>query len=506
MSNGQYEVNNEGATVFSVLHGTQNIYFQKLEDRFQGGLEALKNRMYPLVVQRFEDYLSTATSAEVVDGQPVGGSLDGTHEMAAAASLARMSDVSASDVEEKMARAHVLASIGLLNRNAPNYSSFDVLYRIDQHLELARKLGRGRSVYALASVLWAIVKDDGYEYQGLDAPAPPAEELRREIPGLDAGDIELLKEHVAPAQGATWPAFVQHANATGHSVAEVVSDDAPRLVEPGRPEKVRKYFTRTPDPVSQVPFILAFAGVALLVILGLAAGNVLVFLLLAAVSFWPAKLGIRHVGTYQEYRRKLAAAEPKPTDEQMNAWLTQDIQYITRKAGRRLRLNPKDRREGGDLVVKEQVVVGIPLHGEAGRPLRVRWGGDGQLRSDYQTILVLLLTDRMVSTYRCVLDVASSDILLDETHEYHYTDIVGVSSTSVPLNRPIQDLVDVVAGPTSDISLVHEFKLSLVNREFLPVPMSFGGRFEQRGNTTVWRGNDQAARVIQTMVRSRHAR
>jgi hypothetical protein len=509
MSEGarHYDQNNLGENIFAA-QGTQNIYLQSLEDHFRSGLEALKNRLYPKAVERFENYLSTATSAPAVAHNQVPGQRqDSDSEFSAVSSLSEMTSLSRQEVETRMARAHIYAVLGLLNGTAPSYHPPEVIRRIDLHLENARKVARGQAVFAQASVVWAIIKDDWYDYQGMHAPDPQASELRRSIADLDREDLGTLLEHLAPAQGETWKQLVRQASESGFAVDATVDEETRRPVSPGRAEAVRKYFIRTPDPVSPAAHIIAFAGAGLLILLGIASGSAIAFCLLAALAIWPVRWGTKRVRVYLQYRKDLTQAEPKPSDDQMDQWLREDVEYITRRAARRLRLNARLQRDGGDLVVPEQIVVGIPEPNEPGAgKIRVRLGEDRQLRADHYTVLILFLTDKMVSTYRCVTNFVTSNLILDETREYHYTDIVGVSSSSIPMNGPIQNLVDVVSGTATDISLAHQFSLSIVSGESLRVVTGFGGRFEQAGGTVVWRGNEHALKIIQTMVRSRHAR
>lgn len=489
-----YEQNNSGHNVFAA-QGEQNIYLQKMEDYFNDGLEALKQRLYPKAVERFENFLSTAASvSDAARGNGVSGPPGAS--------------VAPGEIQAKAARAHVYAVLGQLGRSRPSYHSVDVIRRIDTHLESARRAGAGRPVSALADVVWAIVKDDFYTAQGLRAGDPSASELRQSLAYLDREDIGTLVEHLAPAEGETWKALAGLAADRGFAAPEVFGEEKRRAISPDRHEKVRKYFTKTPDPVNPAPHILAFSGVALLVIAAVASRSFLSVLLIAGAA-WLGKKGFDRYKVYREYRKALAAAEPKPPEEELDNWLAEDIEYITRKGARKLRLTPREERNGGDLLVQEQVVVGVAKPGETrnGRVPGVRFGKDGRLRADHYDVLILFLTDRMISTYRSVLEFATGELLLDEMREYHYANIVGVSAVSIPVSRPIQELVEVVSDKEVDISLIHQFSLSIVNGESMPVTTGFGGgRFEDSDGKVVWRGNEHALSIIQSMVRSRHGR
>lgn len=480
---------NIGENVFGSEGGTQNIYLQqqqKMEDDFRNGLEAFKHHLYPKAVQRFEDFLSTAANA--------------SDTLAAS----QQPGIEPGEVQDRAARAHVCMALGLLNGSAPSYHAPDVVRRIDSHLDQARKLGAGKPVAAQADAVWAVVKDDWYDGQGMPAPDPQSDELRLSLRYLDREDLGFLMEHLAHAEGPTWKQLNDLARQFGYAVAETDSTDLRDNIDPKRPTAVRKYFIRTPKHVSEShQAILVAAAVALVV--GFAAGGG--FILLGLIGGgWLGKLGYTKYQEYKAYKTAYALAEPKPTDKQMDEWLDADVEYIKRKAARKLRINTRLAPEGGDLMVPELAVVGVARASEHHAPrTAVRWGDDGNLRADHYTVLILMLTDKLISTYRCVVNFATGDLVLDEMREYHYSDIVGVSSRSIPLSRPEQQLVDTVADTSTDVSIAHEFSLSITNGEALTVVTGFGGDFQASNGSLVWRGNEHALKIIQAMVRNRHA-
>ena len=480
---------NIGETVFGSEGGTQNIYLQaqqKMASDYDHGLEAFKNHLYPKAVQRFEDFLSTAA------------------DVSSAMAESQGTDIQPDDVQEKTARAHVYTALGLLNGSAPSYHAPEVIRRIDSHLDQARKLGVGKPVAAQADAVWAVVKDDWYNAQGMRAQDPQPEQLRENLRYLDRDDLGFLMEHLARAEGPTWKQLNEMGKLHGFTVSAVDDAEHRDNIDPKRPPAVHKYFIRTPARVSEThQAIFVAAGVALVV--GFVTGGGFVLLGLIAgggLGRW----GFTQYQAYKAYKAAFARAEPKPSDAQMTEWLEGDVEYIKRKAARKLRINTRLQPEGGDLMVPELAVVGV-AHASEHHAARtaVRWGDDGNLRADHYTILILMLTNKLISTYRCVLNFATGDLLLDEMREYHYSDIVGVSSRSIPLSRPEQQLVDTVADTSTDVSIAHEFSLSITNGEALTVVTGFGGDFQESSSgSLVWRGNEHALKIIQAMVRSRH--
>lgn len=481
--------NNWGNTTYANYgSGTQN-FFQRLERKFEGGLEALKNWQYQKVVERFEDYLSSAESASGTPG---------------------------TDMQDRAAQAHVYTVLGLLNGSRPSYYSTDMIRQIETHLSLARTLGHGRPVAAAADVLLAIVKEDFYDARAMQSAGPTAAELRRSLAYLDPEWIRTLTEHVAPAEGATWKELAGMAVNAGFTPPQVFEDDEQRVIPPDRRTKVSKYFTRTPARVSPSWHYSLFGAAALLVIGAIASHNFLSVVLVAAAA-WATKKGYDRYKKYQRFLKAWAAAEPKPADKELDAWLEEDIEFIKLKGGRKLQLKAHEHFKGGDLITSAVVVVGVPGAGatRAGRAPAVRNGEDGRVRANHYDVLILFLTPQVISSYRCVLEFATGELLSDETRQYHWSNIVGVSSVSIPAPRLVVDLVNLPLRKeegkeqeqVKDISLLHQFTLSAINGEKLEVTTEFGGGyFKTSAGKVAWRGNEHALGIIQSEVRSRNAR
>lgn len=473
--------NNFGNGTFASFGGTQNIHFQQMEDKYNGGLDALKHRLYPKVVERFEDFLSTAESANVLPG---------------------------TDVEERAARAHVYVVLGLLNGSRPSYYSSDLIRRIQIHLDSARQLGRGRPVAAMADIVLAVVKDDFYETRSMRSGGPLAAELRQSLAYLDHEDLVTLVTHMAPADGETWKELSRVAADAGLAPAEAVGEEAQRVIAPDRKEKVTRYFTRTPAKVSPAGHVALFTFALVLAVVAIAAHNFFSLLLIAAAA-WVSKKGYAQYKRYRAFLKAWAAAEPKPADEELDRWLDEDIEYIKRKGGRKLQLKAREDFDGGDLITSAVIVVGVPDASAMGsrRPPAVRAGKDGRVRANHYDVLILFLTGQVISSYRCILQLATGDLLWDETRMYHYANIVGVSSVSIPVQAPVAQLVDVLSQKENDISAAHKFTLSVVNGETLQVTTQFSGAFFKTSDGKIaWRGNDHALSIIQSEVRSRNAR
>jgi hypothetical protein len=230
-------------------------------------------------------------------------------------------------------------------------------------------------------------------------------------------------------------------------------------------------------------------------------------LLAGALARW-AVVGFRHAGinlpgllAYRRYRAEFENAEPKPSDADMDRWLQGDVEYIQMRAPRRVRLNAALVADGGELVLPPQTVVGM---NPRRRRIRLRRGKDNRLRANVYQVHILFLTNNLVSEYRCVLDMATGDNIHDETNEYHYRDIVGVSSRAVPMPGDLSALFETIDGFDEPLSVRHQFSLSITSGESLEVDTGYGSATQTATGQIAWGRNEHAFNLVQKMVRARH--
>jgi hypothetical protein len=368
-----------------------------------------------------------------------------------------------------------------------------------------------------ANVLWALVKDDYYAAIGMPAKPPSADVLAASIGELQPTQLEPLVTHVKRAQGRTFKLLQARAGEFGMVAGAPEAEHAPlvRDFDPARGDAVKRYFVRTPRHRSATPGAVALGAAALCVIVAAAAHN-LGSLLLLAIAYFAGKWGWQKLQQYRTYLRRYAAAEPKPSDAQMDAWLQQDIAALQAKASRQVRLVATTKHEGGDLVYPIQAVVGVPSpSGPLADSLRVRRGDDHRWRANHYDVLVLFLTNDLISLYRCALDFHTGEPLYEQITEWHYRDIVGVSTDRVAmpasitaLFRKVDEMFEHDVDGTAfekyaDIPYAQEFTISIVNGQRVELNTGFG---ETLGadNEIAWRNNERALTIIKKMVRARH--
>lgn len=195
-----------------------------------------------------------------------------------------------------------------------------------------------------------------------------------------------------------------------------------------RQASVRRYFTPPPAfPNIIRPTIVAAIGLVLMLV-GLAGSAFIVVIGVIAV----VGAAIKAAPHIVRYNRMRALAEPKPSDHQMDEWLLEAIDPIIKRGFQRLDIT---RDELVNPAAEPLWVVGFP--DTPTDRVRLARGKDGQVRASRYDILVVYLTKWRLSTYQCVLDMETGAFVTDQSHEFHYRDIVSVATSSDRVSWPL---------------------------------------------------------------------
>lgn len=218
-----------------------------------------------------------------------------------------------------------------------------------------------------------------------------------------------------------------------------------------RKDAVRKYFKKTPDSSEERNAIR-------ILILGGTAAIAAVVVLVTGSWFVGAAVGLLALlalsqGLMQRanYLRRYAAAEPKPTDAQMDRLLREDIRRAAVRALQRLGLT-LDELELRSRDVDPLALGGRQRLADQGRgPIAVfgptahaqgRIGIDRKWRFARYDIMVICPAGHNLGIYECVLDLASGRRRDEETNEYHYADVVAVRTTTTGTPEVTIDVLD----------------------------------------------------------------
>ncbi|MFF1682874.1 hypothetical protein ACFVYG_43435 [Streptomyces sp. NPDC058256] len=226
---------------------------------------------------------------------------------------------------------------------------------------------------------------------------------------------------------------------------------------PTRPpaQWIARYFVDPPNPAdlqaAQLKMAFGGGGLVLGVVL-LAAGGDPSFLgaVLFVVGFI---LGIKGWNAKRAYDAAYALAMPRPSDTEIDQLIATDAFSIVNRSLPQLGLTPADlvtprgvTGSGGasfdDIAANAGPQSGVGGPGDnqmvvwgPAFPCNSAFGDDGRMRYSKYEFMVICPTHYLLAIYRCELDLYSGQLKSEQTHEYHYQDVVAVRTASVPLHR-----------------------------------------------------------------------
>jgi hypothetical protein len=439
------------------MSGTDQL--DAMTDHYDSGLRALQDGLYSTAIEELQHAISTGLRDDM-PGDDFGST-------------------------------HFHLAVALLNGHNPAVATAEKIIRIEQHLAMAVEC-TGTTAALQAHVLSAIVQEDYHRRYGMPAHSVDLVVLDRILARLTADDLWPLLNHIGTPLGAAWQAVCRRVGA---------SITSPRYVDLERAAAVRRYFTPTPAARDRSRSATLFACAALLFVAAWVMFNAASLPLLVG-ALWLTKSGVDELREYQRYVRRYAAAEPKPSDAEMDAWLDADIAGIAVRVADRVMLNTDLTIQGGDLAHPAQAIVGLP-DVAVRAPLKVRRGKDNLLRANSYEVMIVFLTDELFCSYHCQLDFHTGEVTLDQTTEWHYRDIVSVTSSSRPMPAPLVAMLRQQDREfAKDRPLEQIFTLSNTIGDTLSVGTGFSGTADFTGEIA-W-PNDRTLRVIRRTVRDRH--
>lgn len=182
-----------------------------------------------------------------------------------------------------------------------------------------------------------------------------------------------------------------------------------------------------------------------------------------------------------------------PSDRRVDQWFDQGIDRLTKESLTKLNLS------AGELVA-DSLVIQAPIlwstHGVADKDLVWRKGKDDEVRFGVYRVTIIQLTDRLLGAYSCDYDFIRDVALNEETEEYHYQDIVAVST---------QELASSYTLPTG-VKLTHaqQFRISVSSGEAIEVVIGADKLRKVTGDDEIPdTGAEKAVSVIRAMLRDK---
>ncbi|MBQ1072535.1 hypothetical protein KBX06_05035 [Micromonospora sp. C31] len=300
---------------------------------------------------------------------------------------------------------HYYLALALLGGRRPSRMGREaqqVVARVEEHLGRALQADPAA---AHVRALWAAVKRD--HYADRHDPGPPVGDLEAGAGEIDPVHAAEIAPFLGNRENRLWKATVAVAQAG---------------IEQRKPN-VRKYFVRTPVPPAlggpQAMMIVGGVGLAVALIFMIASLSETGYLCLAVLAgtggvVLLVKGFARYNTLTSRYERDLAAAEPKPSDEQMDMWLHFDKFGVLDHALRHLD------RELDDLICEPQLVIG------PASPTEQAVGRDGIRRFSRYKFVILLLGPTRISVFSCEWDFVTCIVSNADAFDFRYKDITGL--------------------------------------------------------------------------------
>lgn len=179
--------------------------------------------------------------------------------------------------------------------------------------------------------------------------------------------------------------------------------------------QIREYFI-APKPSFPVKWLLiGLAAIVLGIIIG--ETNITLIMVLAGLL-----IGVIPIFTYLNAKKRY---EARPSDNQMDEWLQEDIKSLRPRALKKLGFDE-------DEVKSEEITITGPIVWQAkGVPYEdILWrvGFDGITRFANYKILIFFITDKGFGIYECIYSLLKNVALNENTNEYFYKNITRVGT------------------------------------------------------------------------------
>jgi hypothetical protein len=281
-----------------------------------------------------------------------------------------------------------------------------------------------------------------------------------------------------------------------------------------RKKRLKKYFTEPPDPRD---FALAWVllAVAALTAVGAGAIDVVVGAPFLAKVVLVAALIVAAAGVDRLllYRRQFATSHPRPSDKEMDRLLAAELVRIGEDALRKLAITSDDLElTGQDWDPVAQLEHGNPVrHPHARRPLVVfgpddeahaEIGSDAVWRFSAYRVMVICPTHFNLGIYQCLLDALSGVLAHEQTREYHYDDIVAISTVSVGVQEPARLRLKNEEFHFARM-ILRELQIVASSSDRATVPVVVPGYGDSGQTKMQWSGIEEVIAAVRRVLRDR---
>lgn len=181
-----------------------------------------------------------------------------------------------------------------------------------------------------------------------------------------------------------------------------------------------------------------------------------------------------------------------PSDIEVDKWFQEDVNRIVEQSLSKAGL------ETADLIQAPIPVTGPILWTTNGIPAtELRWkkGKDNLVRFAINRVTVVLLSKHLLAAYACDFNSLRNVTLNESTQEYHYKDVVSVSTQEDSTSYTLPNNVRMVTSQA--------FRISVASGESIKVIISAAKLSEITRGTIPTTSAEKAVQVIRTMLREK---
>lgn len=181
-----------------------------------------------------------------------------------------------------------------------------------------------------------------------------------------------------------------------------------------------------------------------------------------------------------------------PGDAEVDAWFQEDIARIVEQSYQKTGLDKSE-------LVKEPIPITGPIlwgtNGISAKDLRWKKGKDGIVRFAINRVTVIHLSNQLLAAYACDYNSLKNVALNESTQEYHYKDVVSVTTQEDSTSYTLPNGVSFVNSQA--------FRLSVTSGESIKVIIGAAKISEITGGTIPTTSAEKAVQVIRTMLREK---
>jgi hypothetical protein len=266
---------------------------------------------------------------------------------------------------------------------------------------------------------------------------------------------------------------------------------------------LRKYFTEPPpEPTTTAAVLFMALGLGLAALGALlhfstdnpdSSANLTVFMMVlglvaAGAGFlWKSSASTAH-------EAELAKLQPTPADRQVDQWLQEGIEKLCLHSRLALNLTEQEASLTKPLIITAPILN--TTHGIQDEEIAWRKSSDNKTRFSVYKVAIIHLTERHLGAFVCDFNFIKDVALNETTQEYHYCDVVSVST--------IEESQSYTLPTQEKLATKKIFSISVASGEKIQVPVEVERICKMTGmEKAPETGADSAVSTIRTMLRDK---